>query len=240
MSAVGVDINAFMSIGVQGAIEELLPAFEKASGDTVAATWGTGAVLNRRVAGGAAVDVLISTRTGIDELLTTGAVTRGSDVDLARSRIGVAVRRGAPKPDISTPDALRRSLLAARAISYSDPAAGGVSGVHFARVLEQLGIAGAMKARTRFPPPSGFSASLVARGEADLAVQQIPELSVAGVELVGPLPDGLQLVTTFTAALPATARQREAAAAFVRFLQSREAVAVMKAKGLESPTSNPW
>jgi molybdate transport system substrate-binding protein len=229
----GTQINAFITIGVQSAIEEIAPVFEEMTGDRIAPTWSTSAILNQRVAR-ETPDLLISTRAGIDALIQAGRIAAGSDVPVARSGIGVAVRRGSPKPDISTPDALRRELLAARAISYSDPAAGGVSGVHFASVLERLGIAAQMKARTRFPPSGGFSATLLVDGDVELAIQQIPELaSVAGAEVIGPLPGELQLVTTFVAGIPTGAAHAESARGLLRFLQSPRAAAVMTAKGLE-------
>ena len=134
---------------------------------------------------------------------------------------------------------LKRTLLAVRAISYSNPAYGGASGVHFAKVLERLGIADEMKAKTRFPPEGGFTARLLAAGEVDLAVQQIGELiSAPGVELLGPLPADLQSVTTFAAAIPLSASQPDAATALIRYLQSSAAMAVIKAKGLE-PIGQP-
>jgi len=144
------------------------------------------------------------------------------------------VRRGAPKPDISSPEALKRTLIAVRSVSYSDPAFGGASGVHFAKVIERLGIADEMKGKTRFPPEGGFTARLLVTGEVELAVQQIGELlSVPGVELVGPLPGELQSVTTFAAAIPSAALQLQAAKALIQYLQSPQAAAVLKAKGLD-------
>lgn len=231
VSVAGAEIKAFISIGVQSAVEELIPVFEKVSGHRIVATWAVAAALNKRLQDGEAADVLISTRAGIDGLIKQGKVLAGSDAELARSGIGIAVRKGAPRPDISTAEALKRTLLAARSIGYSDPAAGGASGVHFASVLERLGIASEMKAKTKFPPPNGLSGPLLIRGEIDLAIQQIPELAVEGAELLGPLPGDLQLITIFVAGVPATASQPDAARAFVRFLQSPQAVALMKAKG---------
>ena len=234
IAVAAAEIAAFISIGVQSAVEELIPVFEKASGHRIVAAWAVAAGLNTRVQDGEVADVLISTRAGIDALIKAGKISAGSDVELARSGIGLAVRKGAQKPDVSTPEALKRTLLAARAISYSDPAVGGASGVHFASVLERLGIAAEMKARTRFPPPNGLAGRLLVSGEADLSIQQIPEVAgVEGIELIGPLPGDLQLITTFVAGIPTTVRQGDAARAFVRFLQSPQAVAVMKAKGLE-------
>jgi molybdate transport system substrate-binding protein len=169
-------------------------------------------------------DILRASDAGIDGLVKAGKIAPGSDAELA----------GMPKPDISSPEALRRMLLAARSISYSNPAVGGTSGVHFAGVLTRLGIAGEMQSKTRFPPPSGFSANLLVSGEVDLAIQQMPELaSVAGTELVGPWPGALQLMTTYVAGVPTAASQPDDAKALVRFLQSPPILAVMKAKGLE-------
>ncbi|MEQ1581538.1 MAG: substrate-binding domain-containing protein [Steroidobacteraceae bacterium] len=227
-------VNAYMSIGVQSAVEALIPEFERTTGQHIVATWATSATLDKRLRAGESADLLISTRGGIDALIGEGRVAPGSRVDIANSVVAIAVRTGEPQPDISTPDALKRALLAARSVGYSDPAAGGTSGVHFAKVLELLGIAEAMRAKTRFPPPNGFAATLLATGDVDLAVQQTQELaSVPGVQVVGPLPAELQLVTTFAAGIPASSKQASAASAFVRFLQSPRAHAVMKQKGLQ-------
>jgi molybdate transport system substrate-binding protein len=222
-----------MSIGVQSAVRDLIPQFEKATGQRIAATWATSTNLDKRLRAGETADLLISTRGGIEALIREDKVIAGSAIDLASSGVGIAVRKGDARPDISTPDALKQTLLAARSISYSDPAAGGTSGVHFAKVLERLGIADQIRVKSKFPPPNGLSASLLVSGEADLAVQQIQELSsVAGVEVIGALPDELQLITTFTAGVPSDSKQAFAAEAFARFLKSPRAQSVMKQKGL--------
>lgn len=219
---------------LQGALESLPADFAPGGSEPVQREFAATAALVRRLQEGEVADVFIGTRSAIDELLAAGKARRGSDVNLARSRIGLAVRQGAARPDISTPDALRRALLAARSISYTDPASGAISGVHFHGVLDSLGIAEAMKARTRHPPAGGFSARLLVSGEADLAIQQIAELqTVPGIEVVGPLPDALQKVTLFAAAVPATARRPEAGQAYIRQLQSPSGAAVMRAQGLE-------
>lgn len=226
-------LTAYMSMGVESAVKDLIPEFEKATGQRIEATWATATNLDKRLRAGDAADLLISTRGGIEALIREDKVVAGSAVDIASSGVGIAVRKGDLAPDVSTPDALRRTLLAARSISYSDPAAGGSSGVHFAKVLERLGIADQMKAKTRFPPPNGLAASLLVSGESDLAIQQTQELSsVAGVEVIGPLPGDLQLITTFTAGIPTVSRQAAAANNFVRFLESPRAQALMKQKGL--------
>ena len=232
--ASAAEIKALATIALQSAMEDLAPRFEKASGHKVTITFGLGVAMVKRVQDGEAADLLLTPRSGIDGLIKAGKVEPGSDISLARSSVGVAVRKGAPKPDISTPEALRRALIAAKSISYSNPAFGGASGVHFAKVLERLGIAEEMKAKTKFPPEGGFAARLLSAGEAELAVQQIGELiSVPGVELLGPLPGDLQSVTTFAAAIPSAAHQPDAARALIKYLQSPEAMAVMRAKGLD-------
>ena len=180
----------------------------------------------RRIQNGETADLVIGFAPGIDELSKDGKVI-GSRSDLARSLIGVAVRAGAPKPDISSPDALRRALLAANAVAYSS---GGISGNHFVSVLEKLGIADEVKAKSKLGAPA---AAFVARGEADIAVQQIPELiAVADAELVGPLPRELGHVTQFSAGLLASAKEPDAAKALIKFLMTEEAAAVIAAKGL--------
>jgi molybdate transport system substrate-binding protein len=232
--ASAAEITTLSTIGLQSVLEELAPQFEKASGHRVIITFGLAMPLAKRVQDGEVVDLLVGTRGSVDGLVKAGRLQPGSDVNLARSSVGVAVRKGTPKPDISTPEALKRALIAARAISYSNPAFGGASGVHFAKVLERLGIAEEIKAKTRFPPEGGLTARLLVSGEADIAVQQIAELiSFPDVEVVGPLPGELQSVTTLVAAIPMAARQPDAARALIKYLQSPDATAVMKAKGLD-------
>ena len=167
-------------------------------------------------------------------LIAEGMIAAGSDIALAGSSVGIAVREGAPKPDISTPEALKRAVLAARAISYSDPSGGGASGVHFEKVLHRLGIAEVVKPKTRYPPVGRYTAELLLTGEVDLAVQQFSELNfVKGIDLVGPLPAALALTTVFVGGIHAKARQPEAAQALLSFLRSPEAAEAFRAQGLE-------
>lgn len=194
---------------------------------------GTSGGINKRIADGEPGDVIVSTSSGIEGLARAGKVTAGTSVPVARSRVGLAVRKGAPRPDISTPEALKQTLLAAKAVAYSDPAGGGASGIHLAKVLERLGIAQQVNARAKLgrAVPNGEA---VVKGEADLAVQQIPELlAVPGVEVIGPLPGDLQNTTDFSAAVLATSRDPAAAKALVDFLRSPETVATLKARGFE-------
>src|SRR5262249_37993831 len=169
----------------------------------------------------------------LDALAKDGKASVGADATFASSGMAVVVKKGAPKPDISTPDAFKQTLLNAKAIAYSDPAAGGASGVYFAKLLERMGIADAIKAKTHHPPPSGNSANLVVSGDAELAVQQEPEvISVIGVDLVGPLPGDLNNVTVCAAGPGSERPHADAANALIKFLHTPEAKAVFKARGL--------
>jgi len=233
-ATLAAEIRALSTIALQSVMEELVHDFEKASGHKVNVAFGLGVAQAKRIQEGEAADFLLGPRGSVDALLKSGKLVQGSDASVARSSVGVAVRKGAPRPDISSPEALKRTLLAAKAVSYSNPAFGGASGVHFAKVIERLGIAEEIRAKTKFPPEGGFTARLLVAGEVDLAVQQTGELlATPGVELLGPLPTDLQSVTTFAAAVPATARQPEAARALIKYLQTPAAAAVMKARGLE-------
>ena len=221
-------------MGVQGVMDAIGPTFEQASGHRLALTFNTSKVLLQRLREGAEPDAIVVTREGLDQLIAEGVIASGTDIALAGSGVGIAVRKGAPKPDISTPDALKRAVLAARAISYSDPSGGGASGVHFEQVLHRLGIAEAVKPKTRFPAVGRYTAELLLTGEAELAVQQFSELNfVKGIDLVGPLPHSLALTTVFAGGIHARAHQAEAAQALLSFLCSPEAVAAFRAQGLE-------
>src|SRR5215470_10414020 len=232
--AEAVEIKALSTIGVQSAIEALVPKFEKASGHKVTMVFGLSAPLAKRVADGEVVDVYIGNREGVDGLIKSAKITTGSDASFASAGMGVAVRAGAPKPDISTPDALKRTLLAARSVGYGNPAAGGAGGIYFAKVLERLEIVEQIKAKAKHPTPGTFIATMLVNGEVELGVQQIPELmSVSGIDIVGPFPGDLQATTIFAAGVPASAKEPAAARALIAFLRSPEAVAVIRAKGLD-------
>jgi molybdate transport system substrate-binding protein len=230
------ELKVYSMIGVQAALEELAPKFEQASGHKLAFTWGTAAMMVKRVRAGETADVLVLTRPATDALAKDGKVVPGSAATIASSGIGVAVRKGAPKPDISTRAALEQALLAAKAISYSNPAAGGASGVYFGKLLERMGIADRMKAKTKFPPAGGNAAHLLQTGEVDLAIQQKPELmSATGVEVVGLLPGDLNLTTVYAAGIGTGAKDAATAQGFVKFLRTPAAVAVFRGHGLDPP-----
>jgi molybdate transport system substrate-binding protein len=228
------EIKVFSTIGVQSALEELTPKFEHASGHKLNITWATAAILVKRVQAGEKADLMILTKQSLDALVKDGKVIAGPDAVFASSGMAVVIKKDAPKPDISTPDAFKQTLLNAKAIAYSDPAAGGASGVYFAKLLERMGIADQMKVKTRHPPPSGNSANLVVAGEAELAIQQEPEvISVAGVDLVGPLPAEINNITSYSAGLSSGTHEADAAKALIKFLHTPEAQAVFKARGLK-------
>ncbi|MGB6537248.1 MAG: substrate-binding domain-containing protein [Xanthobacteraceae bacterium] len=228
------ELKVFSTIGVRSAAEALYRQFEQAMGHRLAVTWGTAPMLGKRVESGESADVLVLSRTGIDGLLKLGKVAAGSDVTLAGSGVAIAVKAGAPKPDIATAEALKHTLLACKSIAYSEPSAGGASGVYFAKLIERMGIADAMKPKTKFPPPGGFCAELLLTGEAELAVQQTPELlHVAGAEIVGFLPGDLNLVTYFAAGVMPGTKHADAAKALIAFLRTPEAKAAFRVKGLE-------
>ena len=237
ITADAAEIKVLSAFGIMAVMEDLGPKFERASGHKLAITFGSGGAVVKRVQGGEPADVIVIPRQGIDSLVKDGKAAAGEVTDVARSGMGVAVRKGAPKPDISSPEALKRTLLAAKSITYGNPAQGSASGSHFAKVLDRLGIADEMKAKTVFPPKPGTDPLLVANGEAEIGVNQIQELiSVPGIELVGPVPGDLQSTLVFSTAIMAGAKDAEVAKALVNFLRTPEAVAVIKAKGMEPAT----
>ena len=233
-AAAAAELKVYSTIGVQAALEELAPKFEKASGHKLTITWATAAVLVKRVQGGETADLMVLTKQSLDALVKDGKASAGADATFASSGMAMVVKKGAAKPDISTSDAFKKTLLAAKSIAYSNPEYGGASGVYLAKLLERMGIADQMKAKTHFPPPSGNAANLVVSGEAELAVQQEPEvMAVAGVDMVGPLPADLNNITVYAAGLGTGSKQADAANALIKFLHTPEAAAVFKARGLK-------
>jgi molybdate transport system substrate-binding protein len=233
--ASAAEVKVLITTAMKAAIDELGPAFETAAGHTLRITYGPSGALAKRIAGGEAVDLVILAG-GIDDLIKQGKVSADGRRDIARVRIGVAVRKGAPKPDIATVDAFKRTLLAAKSVAYVDPAAGGASGIYLAKMLARLGLLAEVNAKARLARggTEDMVSAIVARGEAEIGLQQISEImSVAGADLVGPLPDELQTVTVYTAGVPVSAQQTDAAVAFIRHLTSPAAAAVYKTKGLD-------
>ena len=226
--AEAAEIKVLSTVGMQPATPELFSQFEAATGHRVVVSYGLAAVLKTKFLEGAPADVLILTAPIIEDLAKQGKVVADSKKDVARSGVGIAVKAGAPKPDISTPDTLKAAVLAAKSIGYSRE---GASGVAFARVLERLGIADQVKAK--YKDTGTKAGEMVAAGDIELAAAQIPELmAVPGVDVVGPLPAELQTLTTFSVGLATTAQDSAAAKALIDFLAGPHAAPVYKAKGL--------
>jgi len=215
-------------------VHQLGERFTQATGTAVSITVGTAGQIRALLAAGERADVVILPAPAIAELERAGTVVSGTRTDLGRSGIGVGVRSGAPRPDISSPEALKAALLGARAVASTDPAAGASQGIYFAKVLEQLGIADAVKPKLKVVA-TGPSCALVVRGDADLCVQNITEIiPFAGVTFAGPFPAALQNYITYTAAVPADAPAPDAARALIAYLTVPAAGAAWRSAGFEA------
>jgi molybdate transport system substrate-binding protein len=227
------EVEVLSTLALMGVIRELEPCLEQMAGARAVAEFAPTAKLMECIRAGQSADVAILTAAGIDQLTEEGALVRGSRVDLARSVVGVAVRAGAPRPDIGSAEAFTRTLLDAGSLAYSRA---GASGIFFAALIQRLGIADQVNAKATVIP-SGLTGELAARGEVALAVQQVSELmEVPGIDVVGPLPPELQEVTVFSGGLFAGSPRREAGMALLRFLSSAEAAPVYERRGLEPMT----
>lgn len=220
-------IKVMASAAFREAYLELVPQFECASGHKVTNFWVPSVQMMNRLKGGEVVDLVILSAASLDELIKAGIV--GNRVDLARSGIGVAVRSGAPKPDISSGEALKRAVLAAKSVVYST----GPSGIYLSGLFERMGIAPQVKSKLKQVQgePAGLS---IARGESEIGFQQMSELlPVPGIDIVGPLPPDVQQITTFSAGFHARAEQPQAAKALVEFFTAPAAAPVIRRKGME-------
>ena len=229
-TAQGAEIVVFSTISCKEALLELVPEFERASGHKVNITYAGGSGLSNQIREGKRGDIFIGPEEFSGPLSAEGRLLAGSRTAFARSTTGLAVRAGAPKPEISSPEKLKSALLAAGSVSYST----GASGMHFVKVLERLGIADAVAAKRVAPRPGELVGAVVARGDADIGVQQISELlPVSGIEILEPLPAELQQPIIYGATAFPQSTQREAAQAFVSFLRSKAAHTVLRRKGLD-------
>jgi len=229
------EVKVMISGGLSAAYNELVPQFEHATENKVVTASGpsmgtTQYAIPVRLARGEPADVLIMVGYALGDLIKQDKVVADSRVDLARSLIGMVVRAGAPKPDISTVEAFKRTLLAAKSVAYSDSASGVYVGTE---MFERLGIADQMKAKSRAIPADPV-AGVVARGEAELGFQQISELiPVPGVDLVGPIPPEVQKVTVFSAGIVVGAAQPQAGRTLIKFLASTTAAPIITKSGLD-------
>ncbi|MCU1330150.1 MAG: transporter substrate-binding protein [Bryobacterales bacterium] len=226
------ELHALTSAALTEAYGEIIPEFERATQTKVVTSFGGNDIPGRLEAGESA-DVVIIWRTHLDKLVNEGILVRGTELDLVQSRIGVVVRDGAPKPDISSVDALRRTLLSAKSIGYSDS----ISGVYVSTELfPKLGIAEQVKSKSKRIEGMRVGAA-IARGDAELGLQQISELlPISGIQYVGPLPPEVQRVTIFAAASVRKAKNPAGASALIRFLTSSAAAEVFTRKGLDPIT----
>jgi molybdate transport system substrate-binding protein len=224
------EIKVLSTQATEEAYKELAPQFEKASGHKVTTVFTGTLDALKRLSNGETYDLLIMARQQIDELSQSGKVVAGSRTDIAKSGVGAAVGRGKPKPDISTVDALKKSLLAAKSIGYST----GPSGIYVVTMFQKMGIADEIKSKLKQTPTGVFVGSIIASGEAEIGFQQVSELSFfPGIDYVGPIPAEVQLITVFSAGIPAGTKQADAAKALVSFITAPAAAAIFKKHALD-------
>jgi len=231
--AAAAEVRVLSAGAMKAMVTELSEGFQKETGHTVVITADTGGGLRKRVEGGEKADVLVAPDAVMDALAKSNHVVTDSRRDLARTAVGVAVREGAPKPDISTVAAFKRAVLEAKSIVYLDPATGATSGMHVAAVLQQLGLADAIKDKVVLWK-GGYAAEAVASGKADLCLHQISEiLPVKGVTLVGPMPAEINKVTVYTSSLLTGAPTPDAGRALLAYLARPEFRPKFAAAGLD-------
>ncbi|HYC44455.1 MAG TPA: substrate-binding domain-containing protein [Burkholderiales bacterium] len=223
-------LSVFASNATRAVLDELEPELERASGARITISYDPAQIMLKRVAAGESADLAILNQAATDALAAAGKLLPESRRTLARCGVGVGVRAGAPKPDISTVDAFKRAMLEAKSIAHTTQ---GASGIHFTGLVERLGIADAVRAKA-VNNPGGLIGELVIAGKAEIAIQQIPELmAVPGIEVVGPLPQELQSISVITAGIFATSQRSAAARAALEFLTTPAAARAFRAKGLE-------
>lgn len=218
--------------GIRAAIEQLIPGFERKSGRKVKATFGSGLGTKQQVTRGEAFDVPV-VQPPYPEVLASGNVVAGSATPLASVAVGVAVRQGAPKPDISTPDAVKRMLLAAKSIAYPDAAGGAAAGVSFNETLKKLGIAEQMEPKLKRAQGGAGAMTAVAKGEVEIGLTFLSEMDVPGITVVGPLPREISTPTTLVGFVSSHAKDPAAAKALLEYLSSAEAAAVYTKQGMQ-------
>lgn len=228
--ASAADVKVMASAAIKEAYVELVPQFEKTTEHKVATTWAGTVDMTKRLTAGEVFDLIIMAGPSIDNFIKQGKLVPGSRVDLAKSGVGVAVRAGLPKPDISSGDKVKQAMLAAKTIAYST----GPSGVYMAALFQRMGIADQIKDKVKVGAPGVPIGEIIARGEAEIGFQQVSELlPIAGIEFIGPLPPDIQQITVFASGIHTGATQADAAKALVKFLTSPQAAPVIKKKGME-------
>ena len=232
-AAEAAEVKVLCAAAMRSVMNELGPGFERATGHKLMIQFDVVGALKRQIDAGERFDVAILTTPLIDEVVKNGKIAAGTRADVARSGLGVIVRTGAPKPDISSADAFKRTLLNAKSISYAKE---GATGIYLESLFERLGITEQMKPKTKFPP-TGRGADLVAQGETELMLMAISTFEpVPGAELLGPLPPELQSYIGYSAGVGTAAKEAEVGKALINFLKAPAAVPVLKAKGMEPIT----
>src|SRR5258708_6329963 len=230
--AQGGEVTLVAPGGIRAAIEQLIPGFERQSGHKVKATFGSGLGTKQQVARGDAFDVPI-VQPPYPEVLASGNVVAASATPLASVAVGIAVRKGAPKPNIATPDAVKRALLAAKSVSYPDAAGGAAAGVSFVETLKKLGIAEQIEPRLKRAQGGAAAMAMVAKGEAELGLTFLSEMEDPGLDVVGPLPRESSTPTSLVGFVSSHAKDSAAARALLEYLSSPAAAAVYKAQGMQ-------
>jgi molybdate transport system substrate-binding protein len=235
--AAAAEIKVLTAGAFKQVLVALVPDFERQTGHKVTLENDTVGALTKRIEGGEAFDVAVLTPAAVNDLSSKGKLVAGSRANLGRVGVGVMVKAGAPVPDISTVDAFKRALLAAKSVAYIDPASGGSSGIYVAGLLDKLGIADQIKPKAKLKQ-GGYVADLIVKGEAELGIHQISEIvPVKEVTLVGPLPAEIQNYTVYAAGLGAQAKDGDAAKALIKALTGPAAADVLKSKGMEAAGS---
>ena len=235
LNAPAAEIKVLTAGAFKPVVTALVPEFEKQTGHKVTVENDTAGALTKRISGGEPFDLVVITPGALAELTKAGKVAEGSSKPLARVAIGVAVKKGAALPDISTVAAFQNTLLGARAIAYIDPAAGGSSGIYLTQLFEKMGIADRIKAKAILVP-GGLVAQRLVNDQADIAIHQISEiLAVPGATLVGPIPAEIQNYTRYVGGISATAKDAPATRALLEALSGTSARELLKLKGMEAP-----
>jgi len=232
--AVAAEINLLSAVALKPVMDTLVPEFEKSSGHKVTISYGTVGALTERVQKGEPADVAIVAGAQIDNLQSQGKIVRGSRANIARVGVGAVIRKEAAKPDISSVDAFKRTMLSAKSILYPDPAGGGPPGIWMSGLLDRLGIGAEMKPKTKLANPGPNFYDSIASGEVEIGFNQISEnLAASNVDPVGPLPPPIQNYTQFAAGIGASSAQVDTAKMLTNFLTSPTSAALFKAKGYE-------
>jgi molybdate transport system substrate-binding protein len=234
-AASAAEIRVLGSVAVKVILnDELIPEFERLTGNKVAADFSSASALKQRIDAGETFDLAILTPVGmVDDLIKSGTIASDAHGMVGRAGLGVVIRAGAPKPDISTVDAFKRALISTKSIAITDPAAGGVGAVYFMGLMQSSGIADEIKAKLK-PTRPGDAALAVSAGEAELGIAGISEIiSVRGVELLGPFPEQVQFYVGYAAGVSAKAKEPVAARALLNFITSPAAASAIKARGME-------